>query len=61
MTWLLWLTLAVVVAALAAITGIQPKDTRPVARTRLMGAARLVLVALVLIFAYFAFRTRAGG
>ena len=60
MTWLLWLMLAVVVAALAAITGIQPKGTRPVARTRLMGVARLVLVLLVIIFVYYAFRARAG-
>jgi len=61
MSWLFWLTLAVVVAALAAITRIQPKGTRPVAQTRLMGAARLVLIALVLIFVYYAFRARAGG
>ena len=61
MSWLFWLTLAVVVAALAAISGIQPKGTRPVAQTGLMGVARLVLLALVLIFVYLAFRARVGG
>ena len=61
MTWLLWLTLAVVIAAVAAVTGIQPKGTRPVARTHLMGVARLVLIALVILFVYFAFRARVGG
>ena len=58
MTWLAWLGLAVIITALAAITGIKPKGTRHVARTRMMGAARLALLALVLIFAYMAFRAR---
>jgi len=61
MTWLAWLTLAVIIAAVAAVSGIQPKGTRPVASTRLMGIARLVLAALVIIFAYFAWRARSGG
>jgi hypothetical protein len=61
MTWLAWLGLAVIITALAAITGIKPKGTRHVARTRMMGAARLALLALVLIFAYMAFRARSGG
>jgi F0F1-type ATP synthase membrane subunit a len=61
MSWLAWLGLAVLVTALAAITGIKPKGTRHVARTRLMGVARLVLVAVVIIVAYLAFRTRTGG
>ena len=41
MNWLLLLGLAVVVAAFAAVTGIKPKETRPVAHTRMMGMARL--------------------
>jgi hypothetical protein len=61
MTWLGWLTLAVIIAAVAAITGIKPKGTRPVARTRLMGVARVVLLAMVLIVLYFAFQARSGG
>lgn len=61
MTWLAWLGLAVVVAAIAAVTGLQPKGGRPVARTHLMGVARLALLALFAIFAYLAFRARSGG
>jgi hypothetical protein len=61
MNWLAWLGLAVLITAVAAITGIKPKGTRHVAHTRLMGVARLVLLALVIIFAYLAFRARSGG
>lgn len=61
MSWLAWLGLAVLLTAVAAITGIKPKGTRHIAHTRLMGAARLVLLALVIIFAYLAFRARSGG
>jgi hypothetical protein len=34
MSWLLLLGLAALVAAVAAVTGIKPKETRPVAHTR---------------------------
>ena len=61
MNWLAWLGLAVIITALAAITGAQPKGTRPIAHTRLMGVGRIALVALVLICAYLAFRARSGG
>ena len=61
MTWLTWLVLAVLITAAAAITGIKPKGTRHVANTRLMGVARFVLVIIVLIFAYMAFRASSGG
>ncbi|HEX7708030.1 MAG TPA: hypothetical protein VF701_16335 [Thermoanaerobaculia bacterium] len=60
MTWLVWLGVAVVIAALAAITGIKPKGTRHVANTRMMGAGRVVLVVIVLIFAYLAYQARYG-
>jgi len=56
MTWLAWLALAVVLTAMAALTGAQPKGTRPVAGTQLMGVARVVLLLFVVICAYFAFR-----
>ena len=39
---------------------VKPKDSRPVAHTRLMGMARVVLVA-VLIVAFMAFRAHSGG
>ena len=61
MNWFALLGLAVLITALAAITGIKPKGTRHVAHTSLMGMARLVLLALVLIFVYLAFRARSGG
>jgi hypothetical protein len=48
------------VAAVAAITGIKPRGTRPVERTQLMGVARFVLVIVVAIVAYFALRASAG-
>jgi hypothetical protein len=61
MTWYTWLILAMVVAAFAAVTGIKPKGSRPVARTSLMAGARVALVVFVLILLYLAFRSRAGG
>jgi hypothetical protein len=61
MNWLVWLGLAVIIAGVAAVTGIKPKGTRPVAHTHMMGMARLALLALVIIFAYLAFRARSGG
>ena len=61
-TWLTWLLIALLVATFAALTGIKPKGSRPVARTRLMGVARFVLVVAVLIvIAYTVFRARSGG
>ena len=61
MTWLVWLGLAVVITALAAVTGIKPKGTQHLSRTRMMGVARLVLVVLAIIFAWLAFKARSGG
>ena len=61
MTWLGWLGLAVIITAVAAVTGFKPKSTRHVARTRLMGVARIALLIIVAICAYLAFRARPGG
>ena len=61
MNWLVWLGLAVIIAAAAAVTGIKPKGTRPVAHSRLMGMGRLALLAIVIILVYLAYRARAGG
>jgi hypothetical protein len=60
-TWLTWLLIALLVATFAALTGITPKGSRPVAHTRLMGVARFVLVVILLIVAYMALRARSGG
>ena len=56
MSWIFWLGLAVAIGVIAAVTGVKPRGTRPVARTRLMGVARFVLVVIVLLFLYFAWR-----
>ncbi|PYQ60409.1 MAG: hypothetical protein DMF58_08310 [Acidobacteria bacterium] len=61
MNWLVWLGLAVVIAAVAAVTGIKPKGTRPVSHSRMMGMGRLALLAIVIILVYVAFRAHAGG
>jgi len=58
MTWLAWLALAVVITAVAAVTGIKPKDTRHVAHTSLMGVARVVLLFIVAVFLYLAYNAR---
>ena len=61
MTWFGWLGLAVIITALAAVTGIKAKGTQPLAHTRMMGMARLALLLLVIILAYLAFRERSHG
>ena len=61
MTWFVWLGLAAIVTAIAAVTGIKPKGTQHLARTRMMGVARFVLLILAIIFAYLAFRARSHG
>ncbi len=61
MTWLAWLGVVVVIVAIAAVTGLKPKGTRHVAKTRMMGGARLALLAIVIIVLYLAYRARSGG
>ncbi|MGH9143672.1 MAG: hypothetical protein ACRD2I_21255 [Vicinamibacterales bacterium] len=58
MTWLAWLALAVLITAVAAVTGIKPKGTRHVAHTSMMGVARMVLLFIVAIFLYLAYNAR---
>ena len=58
MNWLVLLSLAAIIAVVAAVTGIKAKGTRPVAHTSMMGMARFFLVILALILAYLAFRAR---
>ena len=61
MSWLEWLGLAVIIAGIAAVTGIKPKGTRHIAHTSLMWMARLALLAILLIGGYMAFQARSGG
>ena len=56
MTWLGWFAIALIVTVFAAVTGIKARGTRPVARTQLMGVARWVLLLIVLLVAYQAYR-----
>lgn len=58
MNWLTVLGIAVVVVAIAAVTGIKPRGTRPVAHSRMMGVARIALAIFVLILLYLAVRAR---
>jgi hypothetical protein len=56
MSWIFWLGLALAIGVIAAVTGVKPRGTRPVARTRLMGGARFALLVLLLLFLYLAYR-----
>ena len=60
MSWLFWLGLAVVIGVIAAVTGIKPKGTRPVAHTRLMGVARFALLIVIAIAVFLAYRAWSG-
>lgn len=60
MTWIMWLGIAVVITALAAVTGIKPKGTQHLARTRMMGVARIVFLILIGACVYLAYRARSG-
>lgn len=55
MHWIYILLLVVVFVAFFAIPGAEPEKGRPASKTRLMTAARimLVVVALLLVLAYF--------
>ena len=60
MNWLVWLGIAVVIVAIAAVTGMKPKGGRHVAHTRMMGVGRVALFVVAAIFLYLAFRARSG-
>jgi len=59
--WLVLLGVAVLIVAVAAVTGIKPRGTRSVSHSRMMGMGRLALLAIVIILIYVAFRAHAGG
>jgi len=61
MTWAFWLTAAVVVSVLFALFGVRPKGARPVASSRMMGVARIVLVIVAVLILYLVWRARSGG
>jgi hypothetical protein len=51
MSSLVWLGLAVILVVIVALTGTGPKGAKPVARTRLMGTARVFLIGGILLCA----------
>jgi uncharacterized membrane protein YozB (DUF420 family) len=60
MNWLALLGIAVVLVAVAAVTGMKPKGTRHVANTRMMGVARIILFFMAGVLLYAAYRARGG-
>ena len=61
MNWVFWLAVTVVLTAVVAVSGKQPRGTRSVGHTRLMHVARLVLVVMAVFVAYAVFRARRGN
>jgi hypothetical protein len=49
MNSLVWIALAVILVTAVALTGAGPKGGKPVARTRLMGMARMILIVGVVV------------
>ena len=60
MNWMVWLALAVVICAIAAVTGIKPRGTRHVAHSRMMNAGRFFLFIIIAIFIFMAYRAHGG-
>ena len=56
MTWLTFLVVAVVIALVAALFGVQPKGGRKVAGTRLMAVGRVILAIGILIAGWLILR-----
>jgi uncharacterized membrane protein YozB (DUF420 family) len=57
MNWLSILGIAVILVVIVSVFGLGPKGGRPVARTRLMSVARIILVIFGLILLYMAFKS----
>ena len=57
MSWIVWLGIAVAIGVIAALSGAKPRGTRPVARTRLMGVARVILLVVAAIAVFLASRS----
>jgi hypothetical protein len=61
MSWGFWLTVAVVVSVLFATFGLRPRGARPVANSRMMSPARIVLLIVVVVLFYLFLRAHSGG
>ena len=55
MNWTLWLSLAVVVSVVFALTALKPRGARSVGHTRLLSVARVILLVTVVVLFYLAF------
>ena len=60
MSWIFWLGLAVLLTVIAAVTGLKSRGTRPVAGSRLMSVGRFILLIMIALVAYMAYRARSG-
>jgi len=60
-SWLFWLTAAVVVSVLFVVLGVRPRGARPAASSRLMAVARVVLLIVVVVIVYLFLTGRAAG
>lgn len=56
MNWLSILGIVLILAVVASVFGLAPKGAQPVAGTRLMSVARVVLVVFGLILLYVSFQ-----
>lgn len=61
MNWFTLLGIVVLVTAVAAVTGLKPKNSRHVAHTKLMTAARVTLVIAAIVIAIIALRGYRAG
>lgn len=57
---IVWLVLTLVLVVIVAVTGIAPRGGKPVARTRLMKSARVVLILGILVLGGLSLSTYAG-
>lgn len=53
MSWIFWLGIAVGLSVVFSLTALKPKGTRPVAHTRLLAIARVILLILVAVLFFF--------
>jgi len=61
MSWAFWLTVAVAVSVLFAVFGLRPRGARPVASSKMMAVARVVLLVAVAVLLYLFLRSRSGS
>ena len=58
MSWSIWLSLAVVVSVVFAVTTLKPRASRTVASTRMINVVRVVLLITVVVLFYLTLRQR---